>query len=181
MHRLAIILLVLAALAAGGCRSDNAYYHPNKPETAWADDLWLCTASAEVLAETGRLRTGSEEGEIQQCMQGLGYVYGHEPVVQTNQGLNPGYDMPSTEYSVMESAYHIQVLAEQRRLYLLDTGVRGVFVKHVNLGDDGDWFRVMIGSYESVDGAQRLKGELESRYGLRNLVIMRENDILAGY
>ncbi|THB71890.1 MAG: SPOR domain-containing protein [Desulfovibrio sp.] len=174
------ILTFFALLVLGGCKS-TAYYHPNKPESAWGDDQWLCEASVEVLAETGRLDVPSEEQAVEDCMRGLGYVYGHDPHPNVNTSEMAGFDSTETEYSVMESAYHIQVLAEQRRAYLIDTGVRGVYVKHVDLGSEGQWFRVMIGSYENLDSARRLKDELSSRYGLRNLVILRENDILAGY
>ena len=178
---LAIFFCVaLAVIFAGGC-SSTAYYHPNKPESAWGDDLYLCEASVEVLAETGRMQVGSQEQAVEDCMRGLGYVYGHDPHPDTNVGELAGYDSPETEYSVMESAYHIEVLAEQRRAYLIDTGVRGVYVKHVDLGAEGQWFRVMIGSYETLDSARRLKEHLASQYGLRNLVILREDDILAGY
>lgn len=177
--RSAIPFLVLAALAVlAGCASQKPYYHPKKPQSVWEADLEHCRINVEELYYTGRLIQPDIESGIEHCMRAKGYVYGHDPHPEPEAASRDFLDTSETEFSILESAYHTQDLAEKRRQYLLKTGVRGVFLRAKDLGSEGLWFWVMIGSYETLDSARQHKEHFFQNFGLHNLRIVKQDSIL---
>lgn len=172
--RLPLLVLCLASIAIlSGCGSRSAYYHPKKPASTWDKDFADCRDTAKFLLETGRGLSGGGLGdEIKDCMQAKGYHYGSDspPVIHEVQAS--ASDTAQTEYNVLESTWHTQQLAQERLAYLKSTHIRGAFIRPVQ-GQDGTWYRVLIGSRETLDGAKQLQYELWHDHNLRYTYIVK--------
>ena len=179
MKRLFFLCLALALLAVG-C-SAKTYYHPKRPQAEWDSDKANCEYNVEVLQETGRLDGKTFSEGVKDCMRAKGYVFGHEPQPTPEAAKADYMDDTQTEYSILEGAYHTQELAEKRRDYLMSTKVRGVFVRQMDLGSEGVWYWVLIGSRETLSGAQQLQAELYDKYGITHMRIIKRQDVAAAY
>ncbi len=78
----------------------------------------------------------------------------------------------SRVYTVLESAFDSRDAAEARVVELRNNGVRAQVLAGAE-GSVGSGFRVVIGSASSRDGIRDIRSTLMSRFGLRNLLIIR--------
>ncbi len=167
--------MAVAGALLTGCAASTEYYHPKKPTGVWDADYLHCRDAADWLIKTGRNQTPTLESEIAHCMQAKGYVYDAEmPAPAHEEAMAEATDDSETEYNILESTWHSQTLAEQRRAYLLGTNVPGVFIrKHET--PQGTWWRVLVGQHERLSGAKQIQYDLWQNYGLRYTYIVKRD------
>ncbi len=176
------ILLCLGIFFISSCASKTGrnagaaynFYHPMKPVQAWEEDLDQCQESIRVLHSSGRNLLEDKEQSLRHCMEAKGYVYNAPPMP-----VNNSFEQRSTneelfpEYSILESVWHSPELAEKRAVYLRGTGLSNVSVSPVNLGMQGTWFRVLIGSAESRNDLFGLLRDVREGNGLQHARVIR--------
>jgi len=81
-----------------------------------------------------------------------------------------GSDQGNGELTLQESSFQNAREAETRARSLERLGVPARVVM-ADLGDKGVWFRVMIGSFSSMQEARRYKQQLSTRHDLAHLII----------
>ncbi|MFW5733975.1 MAG: SPOR domain-containing protein [Oceanidesulfovibrio sp.] len=171
---LILVCLVCAAVLAG-CGTRSNYYHPKKPVSAWDQDMSHCRDTAKFLLETGRgLSGGGMQAEIKDCMQAKGYHYGADAPPVVDEVSASATDTAQTEYNVLESTWHTEQLAQERLDYLRRTDIRGAFIRPHPTAE-GTWYRVLIGSRETLSGAKQLQYELWHEHNLRHTYIVKRD------
>ncbi|TVM15562.1 hypothetical protein DPQ33_15305 [Oceanidesulfovibrio indonesiensis] len=134
-----------------------------------------CRDTAKYLLETDRgLSGGGLQDEIQDCMEAKGYRYGADSPPIIMEASTSAMDTAETEYNVLESTWHNEHLALQRLDYLRRTNVPGAFVRPHHT-EDGTWYRVLIGSRETLNGAKDLQYRLWQEHNLRYTYIVKRN------
>ncbi|QJT10258.1 SPOR domain-containing protein [Oceanidesulfovibrio marinus] len=172
--RLSLLVLGLVCIAIlSGCGSRSAYYHPKKPASVWDEDFADCRDTAKFLLETGRGVSGGGLGdEIKDCMEAKGYCYGSDAPPAVCEVQTSANDTAQTEYNVLESTWHTPQLAKERLAYLQSTHIRGAFIRPVQT-EKGMWYRVLIGSRETLQGAKELQYDLWRNHNLRYTYIVK--------
>lgn len=169
------ILVLVCGVVLAGCGVRPSYYHPKKPAASWDKDLSHCRDTAKYLLETGRgLSGGGMQEEVKDCMQAKGYRYGADAPPIIEEASASASDTAQTEYNVLESTWHTEQLALQRLDYLRRTNIQGAFVRSHQTAD-GTWYRVLIGSRETLSGAKNLQYRLWNEHNLRYTYIVKRN------
>ncbi len=93
----------------------------------------------------------------------------HDPTVNTNA------KQKSVQYVVLESSYSDEQTAKKRAHALEQMGL-SVKTDAMIMGKRGIWYRVLLGSYASLEAAKQVQDELEKKNGLHDLVILKVDE-----
>ncbi len=163
---------LLLALIVSGCVPRQApqgtYYHPRTPESGWHADWTHCQDA------TAQLRYTDKSATVEACMKSKGYVFDHSPPPAFAEADFSYENEAPAEFYLLDSTWHDEAMGQARLDYLKKTGVEQASLRSETYARHGVWFRLLIGAGRSHAGAERLRGELAREYGLRHLLLTKQ-------